>query len=90
MQVILASYLILFRGSLLSNVGGKFRLVTVIPVIQTNIQEVAALHESHLRKMRIVERPVNLKPFESVINPMLVRRNQWDRSTHFSAIYVCI
>uniref|UniRef100_H2Y940 Protein kinase domain-containing protein n=1 Tax=Ciona savignyi TaxID=51511 RepID=H2Y940_CIOSA len=43
---------------------------------KANMQETVALHSSHLRKMRIPDRPSNLKPIESAVNPILVKRQQ--------------
>nr|CAB3263641.1 MAP kinase-activated protein kinase 5-like [Phallusia mammillata] len=54
---------------------------------KTNLEEVAALHESHLRTMRIMERPIDLKPFESVVNPILVRRQQLTRQGENNSVF---
>ncbi|XP_018666684.2 MAP kinase-activated protein kinase 5 [Ciona intestinalis] len=43
---------------------------------KANMQDTIALHSSHVRNMRIPDRPSKLKPVESAVNPILVKRQQ--------------
>ncbi|CAK8678117.1 unnamed protein product [Clavelina lepadiformis] len=54
---------------------------------KANMQETALLHDGHLKKMRIPDRPTNLKPIESAINPILCKRKEISRQggIHFTA-----
>lgn len=46
---------------------------------KAHLKETTALYKNQLKKMRIKERSANLKPIESAINPMLVKRQQLSR-----------
>merc|ERR1712002_94908 len=46
---------------------------------KAHLKETSALYKNQLKKMRIKERSANLKPIESAINPMLVKRQQLSR-----------
>ena len=54
---------------------------------KSSMQEVALLHDKHLKKMRIPERPVNLKPIESAINPILINRKGNNRKEEMQGIH---
>ena len=54
---------------------------------KSSLQEVALVHEKHLKKMRIPDRPVNLKPIESAINPILVKRKEQNRKEEMQGIH---
>ena len=54
---------------------------------KSSLQEVALLHDTHLKKMRIPDRPVNLKPIESAINPILIKRQEINRKEELQGIH---
>lgn len=54
---------------------------------KSSLQEVALAHEDHLKKMRIPDRPVNLKSIESAINPILVKRKELNRKEEMQGIH---
>ena len=43
---------------------------------KSHMKQTAALHRSHIKQMRIIERSANLKPIQSAIIPMLVNRQK--------------
>lgn len=46
---------------------------------QANREKTKKDHESQLKQMRIPDRPVNLKPIEDALNPILIERKVHSR-----------
>ena len=57
---------------------------------KSSLQEVALMHENQLKKMRIPDRPVNLKPIESAINPILIKRKEINRKEELQGIHFTV